>query len=220
MLCRLRKLRLVSIHALTRSATQFYDCNQLQGAFQSTHSRGVRRIGQLVAVCSSEFQSTHSRGVRHPSWPLPEPYLLFQSTHSRGVRQFPCGISIIICLFQSTHSRGVRRIPKSASAAQKIVSIHALTRSATYVIGECFKIKLVSIHALTRSATTFRQRITLLLRKFQSTHSRGVRRSARGRKQHASSVSIHALTRSATGKMINNNIVIKVSIHALTRSAT
>ena len=77
---------------------------------------------------------------------------------------------------------------------------------------------------------------------FQSTHSRGVRRSnpkssaalpcfnprtheecdciKLDDKQHSKTVSIHALTRSATRRFLSHSRLLTVSIHALTRSAT
>ena len=83
----------------------------------------------------------------------------------------------------------------------KMISIHALTRSATYPIPindsrsifqsthsqgvrhkyDCTiaEIYLISIHALTRSATNDIMKRTYYREKFQSTHSQGVRRSIR-----------------------------------------
>ncbi len=55
---------------------------------------------------------------------------------------------------------------------------------------------------------------------FQSTHSRGVRRSCLQRIDTTYWVSIHALTRSATGPAEGEDGGNIVSIHALTRSAT
>ena len=143
----------VSIHALTRSATLLSICRFLM----------------------SMFQSTHSRGVRHQVWSSTSRSRWFQSTHSRGVRLE--GLSVIENLrkFQSTHSRGVRRkIPLSIALFQT-VSIHALTRSATFV------------------NTPF-----IMFHVFQSTHSRGVRPTVSSLNHGQVRVSIHALTRSAT----------------------
>ena len=63
----------VSIHALTRSATQGNILRtELYREFQSTHSRGVRQDDADLIKQMSEFQSTHSRGVRltKPEVPL------------------------------------------------------------------------------------------------------------------------------------------------------
>ena len=100
----------------------------------------------------------------------------------------------------------------------------------------------VSIHALTRSAT-FTEHSAMTGFLFQSTHSRGVRlrltRQAQRYKKRFNPrtheecdlswgvihkvtrfVSIHALTRSATSASSMVRLRIRVSIHALTRSAT
>ena len=128
---------------------------------------------------------------------------------------------VLSSLFQSTHSRGVRLISFAKFASLRAVSIHALTRSATSFKGFLFFFAdSVSIHALTRSATKFYVIIMEYFRKFQSTHSRGVRLYIPGnsalnpcfnprtheecdllhrQSSYSLSVSIHALTRSATG---------------------
>ena len=59
----------VSIHALTRSATNKEFMSSLTAKFQSTHSRGVRPIYPALNSEGSGFQSTHSRGVRLPPSP-------------------------------------------------------------------------------------------------------------------------------------------------------
>ncbi len=97
-------------------------------------------------------------------------------------------------------------------AITSLISIHALTRSATCAI---YTFDLpdfpISIHALTRSATVSIVPLKLLVSQnlFQSTHSRGVRldfvesigalfQSTHSRTYTAVPISIHALTRSAT----------------------
>ena len=61
----------------------------------------------------------------------------------------------------------------------QIVSIHALTRSATFLhIRRVTHCLVVSIHALTRSATYLIKINGMIIFLFQSTHSRGVRRHA------------------------------------------
>ena len=64
--------------------------------------------------------------------------------------------------FQSTHSRGVRHSPTLAVNATFLVSIHALTRSATSACSCLSLASGVSIHALTRSATFLLQTNRLL----------------------------------------------------------
>ena len=76
----------ISIHALTRSATQIDKFRIFEYVFQSTHSRGVRRITQPVVYTNDLFQSTHSRGVRLYEFEIFNGLETFQSTHSRGVR--------------------------------------------------------------------------------------------------------------------------------------
>ena len=215
---------LVSIHALTRSAT----------------------TTDNYSMTSTLFQSTHSRGVRHQQLNHKNLNQQFQSTHSRGVRQIPCvsksskGTVSIHALTRSATGA----TPEAVQAVQ--VSIHALTRSATWPIPRPRPLRSVSIHALTRSATKPSQasgegdtgfnprtheecdrnsrlfismsflfqsthsrgvrlvsiRIFRRLSPFQSTHSRGVRRCG-SKAIYGWAVSIHALTRSATFVFFN-----------------
>ena len=79
--------KLVSIHALTRSATYIHSRRCYPERFQSTHSRGVRLCMSITMYLEkSLFQSTHSRGVRQVLKCIIHANILFQSTHSRGVR--------------------------------------------------------------------------------------------------------------------------------------
>ncbi|CZQ82201.1 Hypothetical protein TES5_192 [Trichococcus sp. ES5] len=100
--------------------------------------------------------------------------------------------------FQSTHSRGVRREHGQDTDHRHAISIHALTRSATYLNYHIYRTK-----------------------SFQSTHSRGVRLSVSDKPSLAvryfnprtheecdvSFLQVHYTTQ-------------EISIHALTRSAT
>ena len=172
--------------------------------FQSTHSRGVRRHGGRVPRVDKKFQSTHSRGVRHYwSDEMLEPaeisihaltrsatpsllFLMcasvgFQSTHSRGVRRKWFKRCYNANQFQSTHSRGVRRNQYDMTAITTMISIHALTRSATRLQSYASRWWGISIHALTRSATEMGSAGELL-----------------------AEISIHALTRSATANYSDN----------------
>ena len=83
------------------------------------------------------------------------------------------------CKFQSTHSRGVRRRLLISPTMSSLISIHALTRSATMVCFGC-------------------QQFCVL---FQSTHSRGVRQFPVSLIWFHVMISIHALTRSATSNV-------------------
>ena len=164
--------------------------------FQSTHSRRVRP-GRSKRNCRvKKFQSTHSRRVRH--FDLPVHYAtgsvsIHALTKSATSANSHC---FFVALFQSTHSRRVRH-EQFGWAQGLFVSIHALTKSATD-LAQCreFNVK-VSIHALTKSATAYfeaysvtgdvsihaltksatqRHHTILRPKKFQSTHSRRVRR--------------------------------------------
>ena len=121
---------------------------------------------------------------------------LFQSTHSRGVRHRQ-NQSLLChhCFNPRTHEECDVTVP--SVIAHFIVSIHALTRSATLIHLTIFVPVRVSIHALTRSATDQKSMICKI-REFQSTHSRGVRRVKFLYFSISLFVSIHALTRSAT----------------------
>ena len=121
--------------------------------------------------------------------------------------------------FQSTHSQGVRPKIISAITSHFLISIHALTRSATIggltitcvtdyfnprthkecdlVVRQLCPLIKISIHALTRSATMVDFLFVRVLM-----------------------ISIHALTRSATMVDFLFVRVLMISIHALTRSAT
>ncbi len=123
----------VSIHAPAWGATDGFAQPGLEGLFQSTHPRGVRRSFHCKANRPGLlFQSTHPRGVRPGNAPSSFGPRRFQSTHPRGVRQpllWGNGSLIMVsihapawgattsqahshhhqCEFQSTHPRGVRR---------------------------------------------------------------------------------------------------------------
>ena len=170
-------MRLISIHALTRSATYLLMVLQeLVTQFQSTHSQGVRR--KLLPFCKSrgyisihaltrsatvflnlffnlwrDFNPrTHKECDSYAKRTL-KPLKGFQSTHSQGVRRKVSGASIQGHLFQSTHSQGVR-LGKGRPLFGRIKDFNPRTHK------ECDK----------SSKTTAGNR-----HKFQSTHSQGVR---------------------------------------------
>ncbi len=145
----------ISIHALTRSATERTGQEFSLDIFQSTHSRGVRRGIYLCIIMKFVFQSTHSRGVRRRRYRRSSKDRRFQSTHSRGVRLPSPTVFEMPVIFQSTHSRGVRPAYFVYCLSEYAISIHALTRSATFAW----------LPSVWRSDG------------FQSTHSRGVRLS-------------------------------------------
>ncbi len=77
----------VSIHALTRRATCEIGRGNIQQAFQSTPSRGGRRFHAVARRRPNWFQSTPSRGGRLASFCSSFSFSPFQSTPSRGGRQ-------------------------------------------------------------------------------------------------------------------------------------
>ena len=100
--------------------------------------------------------------------------------------------------FQSTHSRGVRRVKPVAINCVNKISIHALARSATPMGNHINPDLYISIHALARSATISSRDLSFTMKKFQSTHSRGVRQKHSEKRIAPCRISIHALARSAT----------------------
>ena len=104
----------VSIHAPTRGATSSepptYHLHEV-----SIHAptRGATTCGYADVLRYSGFQSTHPHGVRHTVTFGGNEEILFQSTHPHGVRPF----------WQLFHCLNT-----------DIVSIHAPTRGATYVM--------------------------------------------------------------------------------------
>ena len=100
---------------------------------------------------------------------------IFQSTHSQRVRPELKALLTCILVFQSTHSQRVRLDVAIKDGATTTISIHALTKSATFSLnGISITIK-ISIHALTKSATTSAPRYQIYF-----------------------AISIHSLTKSAT----------------------
>ena len=188
----------VSIHALTRSATQlgspfrhhnlgfnprtheecdpisFFISNQ-SPLFQSTHSRGVRRLLGLQTFVTILFQSTHSRGVR-PAIRRLRDVSIFVSIHAltRSATKI-CSNQDQDEQFQSTHSRGVRR-PKvlpSAGASGFNPRTHEECDPRPPVSGQsslCFNPR--THEECDQDKVADMAEIEL----FQSTHSRGVRR--------------------------------------------
>ena len=146
---------LISIHALTRSAT----------AESTLSSCAINDFNPRThKECDCEFSINFII------------CLLFQSTHSQGVRRCVLIGDMLNFLFQSTHSQGVRRLSNLIFADMALISIHALTRSATSRVYNDLRIQSI----------------------FQSTHSQGVRLQKANKLKPDYLISIHALTRSAT----------------------
>ena len=188
----------ISIHALTRSATGWWNgrCGW-SVRFQSTHSRGVR-LWKCWARLDYDSISIHAL-TRSATFCLENIMCSYVNFNPRTHEE--CDLSKLI----TRRSTGI--------------SIHALTRSATILTWLFFLSAHISIHALTRSATliatirlinpTFQSTHSRGVRlfhpflnrgvsQFQSTHSRGVRHDRIFPDTHFAVISIHALTRSAT----------------------
>ncbi len=146
----------ISIHALTRSATPLIDavgCCCGISIHALTRSATWHRCKQRQGT--RNFNPRTHKECDLFALPLKPYVLLFQSTHSQGVRHFllkkPCSTS----LFQSTHSQGVRPIPViNGAIGWRFQSTHSQgVRQPTRPI-VCPGLT-ISIHALTRSATLF-----------------------------------------------------------------
>ena len=144
---------LVSIHALTRSATESGMMSHISG-FVSIHAltRSATLILIPIGPCLDCFNPRTHEECDCPLVRIPDQRTMFQSTHSRGVR-------LIIDVEYYTE------IP---------VSIHALTRSATACSMHHLRSnKFQSTHS--RGVRRWSCRIQYSANLFQSTHSRGVR---------------------------------------------
>ena len=142
--------------------------------FQSTHSRGVRRI--LTQRLINLFGvSIHALTRSATPTQLPEqpkaPVSIHALTRSATVVYsftMPDG------KFQSTHSRGVRLAVMGAVPIAGSFNPRTHEECDQYRGGSRHR-RAVSIHALTRSATGHDYMYKVLQIEFQSTHSRGVR---------------------------------------------
>ncbi len=212
--------------------------------FQSTHSRGVRQNSDVILFYR------HLVSIHALAWSatLLKLSSLYNNDCFNPRTRVECDASLSPqekagILFQSTHSRGVRRYVCHNSFLLTLVSIHALAWSATNSIPTT-KAFFTGFNPRTRvecdTQTLF---FSPVFKMFQSTHSRGVRRTGRTcqSKRHncfnprtrvecdpfpdklrsRNLVSIHALAWSATNKRrLKSTMVISVSIHALAWSAT
>ena len=164
---------MVSIHALTRSATSILILLPSLSMFQSTHSRGVR----LYAWACSNMDCVVSIHALTRS-------ATYQGAHNCNNASFN----------PRTHEEcDDWEVPLELCYS---VSIHALTRSATKQNRPFFCRR--SFNPRTHEECDWGKPVILeLMIMFQSTHSRGVRHQIESR-QMLGQVSIHALTRSAT----------------------
>ena len=164
--------------------------------FQSTHSRRVRLYGsgadrrdlyvsihaltKSATIYSSIFKSIESFNPRtHEECDLrlfySDPYNLSFNprTHEECDAQ---KIDIVLRPYKGFNPRTHEECDKLAEhiIVNTIVSIHALTKSATTRLRGQYHFIEVSIHALTKSATSLGNE-AFMQNQFQSTHSRRVR---------------------------------------------
>ena len=191
------KRRTVSIHALTRSATfvSHVEGREVEGFNPRTHEEC-----DLWLIRSYQRRVSFNPRTHEECDKVKEGFvrrlILFQSTHSRGVRLTMSRSAAVFEAFQSTHSRGVRPLNARFTSAQKCFNprTHEECDYARLVRTQQIT---VSIHALTRSATKVPKTERVAHHSFNPrTHEECdsfLRISVHGR-----TVSIHALTRSAT----------------------
>ena len=169
----------ISTHALTWSATCTESIFSRQSSgFQLTHSRGVRRYAQSRKICQESFQLTHSRGVR-PFSDSPFPFFAYFNSRTH----VECDISDTIPNVFGLDFNSRTHV-ECDLAICFILCYNGNFNSRTHVECDhrsepCAASSRISTHALTWSATCrlYRQR---KIKKFQLTHSRGVRRELNG----------------------------------------
>ena len=151
-------------------------CSLFIEKFQSTHSQRVRLKNLIINTQVILFQSTHSQRVRLQYsncsiiYPCISIHALTKSAteinfkpHSFNVYFNPrthkeCDPLLLVnvaslTIFQSTHSQRVRLLMHRIYLDTWIISIHALTKSATRWTSWDGNASVISIHALTKSAT-------------------------------------------------------------------
>ncbi len=209
--------------------------------FQSTHSRRVRHQHYLLHlrlnVSIHALTKSATGCIRTPS-------IRNGCFNPRTHEECDLAQSFRYRLRDSFNPRTHEECDKflTASGQNKQVSIHALTKSATFSFND-----FIGITKMFQSTHSRRVRRVVCpgknsLNTFQSTHSRRVRQVLRTHQMWAYPVSIHALTKSATpqsnplllldmfqsthsrrvrpDKRLFRTVVSCVSIHALTKSAT
>ena len=214
--CDFRPLLAVTPHACFNPRTRV-GCDAVlagnvcrEGAFQSTHPRGVRPAGPLEGKAARRFQSTHPRGVRHawgasfsggvdvsihaPAWgaTISLKSLVYSDFGFNPRTRVGCDAKNPVSddgtlWFQSTHPRGVRLDPVPAVPDAAVVSIHAPAWGATLDLPQLRGLLRVSIHAPAWGATQTAGRPLHNHDAFQSTHPRGVRHQKNVRHDDTSS---------------------------------
>ena len=187
----------ISTHALTWSATcVFVPGSHFNCGFQLTHSRGVRHSSGFPCSTDISFQLTHSRGVRHPT---ARKLLTDGNFNSRTHVECDYAIGGDCGSGLDFNSRTHVECDPLISSRWQIapISTHALTWSATRLRIHRFCCKKFQ---LTHSRGVRRLNMHLCLNglPFQLTHSRGVRLLSYEKTIYNIIISTHALTWSAT----------------------
>ena len=201
--------------------------------FQSTHPRGVRPAprGTLFSVPAC-FNPRTRVGCDTSPHTSSAGGLCFNPRTRVGCDRARCGAGLWSGRFQSTHPRGVRPGHMAGRVQQQAVSIHAPAWGATSVLissmisRSCFNPRTrvgcdawrrtgpagqKGFNPRTRVGCDFNEaEIVKFLRKFQSTHPRGVRRPAVTPGAPAHQVSIHAPAWGATLAISNINYRLDV----------
>ena len=192
----------------------------LGGDYVSIHALAGRATTDILAEAGRVmFQSTPSRGGRRVKLLMPT-LLISVSIHALAGRATPrARNSPSEHAFQSTPSRGGRR----SGASQRGPSPSRFNpRPRGEGDGHCPPRpigRLVSIHALAGRATALKRGQAARAR-FQSTPSRGGRRTVADDVRRPTIVSIHALAGRATSGAVVGGLLQQVSIHALAGRAT
>ena len=103
-----------------------------------------------------------------------------------------------ITLFQSTHSQRVRPDRTIQRLRNSVISIHALTKSATAQNLALTKAVKISIHALTKSATNYARSNVWVYFHFNPRTHKECDFTSLFKRTASNNISIHALTKSAT----------------------
>ena len=145
---------IVSIHAPTRGATNFFISSFVFFLFQSTRPHGARPGAYDLNKLAKGFQSTRPHGARH----------------QRRLQQKRAGS------FNPRAHTGRDFFALFGTFVAPPVSIHAPTRGATTTVARKNKEIRVSIHAPTRGATCICKRLPFLFRVSIHAPTRGATR--------------------------------------------
>jgi len=191
-------IRLVSIHAPTRGATDQSRQADADTRFQSTRPRGARHIANDINTVLNEFQSTRPRGARRGGIPA-RGGIRAVSIHAptRGATwRNPRARRNPSCFNPRAHagrdSSPMISTPCSTSFNPRAHAGRDLKSLSRRNAASCFNPRAHAGRDLLFIV------IISLKPKFQSTRPRGARRAKQGAPNSCYSVSIHAPTRGAT----------------------